>query len=342
MKSPDKDHSFIERYNNIYSEEYFSKSIKCLVYSCQNIANIDAHVLQRSNNVLSAISENNHVYGYQLHSYGRFINFAKTGIKKPKQHSGALFRGICSKCDNQVFAPIEKNLFSVSNRNCVLLSYRAFLVQYYFTALNIRVFSRVLADTFISQTYNLVKYKNRLFWAKLKLRFKDIYKTRIESCILNDSKEFHFHVFSVPYLPICATACYTTNRMCEAIGTFKGNHDDILTYPLQFMHIVPSDHRSLFIWGYNIFDKPALNKYEGYILRLNANEMLKEISDIIVHHVESWFMSPQFYQTSIKPLEEKIVIEREGSFWDKAKDIGTNLFIDISNKTDPADINKLL
>lgn len=107
------------------SEKYGAKY--CLHPDKSNCSGdiIRAHTIQR-NGGLNKIARNGQVYSF----FGNNIaDIEKSkGLLLPK-FSGigkaSTFTGFCGTHDNSVFAPIEKNPFTVSQEHCFLLSYRA-------------------------------------------------------------------------------------------------------------------------------------------------------------------------------------------------------------------------
>ena len=92
---------------------------------------ISAHTIQR-NGGLSIIAKNGHVYNLLQHrsmfeqsTWETNGQANKVGIK-----AASTFRGFCSKHDNELFAPIEKEPFCGTAEQMALLGYRAVCYEF--------------------------------------------------------------------------------------------------------------------------------------------------------------------------------------------------------------------
>ena len=87
---------------------------------------ISAHTIQR-NGHLSVIARNGHVYNLLRH--GSLLDQAKWDPNSRPNKVGireaSTFRGFCSRHDNELFAPIEKEAFKGTEEQISLLGYRA-------------------------------------------------------------------------------------------------------------------------------------------------------------------------------------------------------------------------
>jgi hypothetical protein len=88
---------------------------------------VKAHTIPKSSS-LNAIARNGHVYGLAV----TLENISKhKGKLKPELNKASTFSGFCKIHDDAIFAPIEKQKFSISPEHCFLLAYRSFSKECY-------------------------------------------------------------------------------------------------------------------------------------------------------------------------------------------------------------------
>ena len=86
---------------------------------------IGAHSIQ-NNKILKRISTNGYVYMPCPKSANPFAGMSKWGRKE-----ATVFTGFCGYHDNEVFKPIENNLFDKSDYHCFLYAYRCFAMHFH-------------------------------------------------------------------------------------------------------------------------------------------------------------------------------------------------------------------
>ena len=86
---------------------------------------ISAHTIRR-NGDLGVIAKNGHVYSLMKHGplFGRSARDTSHAVNKVGIKEASTFRGFCSKHDNELFAPIERNPFRATPEQIALLGYR--------------------------------------------------------------------------------------------------------------------------------------------------------------------------------------------------------------------------
>ena len=321
-----------------------SSTRNCLVGECSNKADINAHVLQKSNKILSVIAESNHVYGYKYRNYGQFLKFEKIGIINPPLSSNMVFRGICSECDNQIFAPIERSDLIISPESFALLSYRALLKEYYYQKLNIDVFNQVLNHPAVKSAIDRGKYRFKLDNTKKLITITKIYKTILEESInTKNYDQLVFRAYSIPFIPICATDCFSSlHKTNPSFRLLDLLNRKIAILPSLFMHVIPYQERTLFIMGCCLKDYRSASKYFKKINKMNSINILDEINDLLIRHVECWFCSSSFYENHIKEREFMVLSEKEECFKDKRRKINVNMFDSLHSSFDPNDIKRVI
>lgn len=91
---------------------------------------IRAHTISRSSTLSQLLNSNNQVYTFHpIEIKNDELLLRKKGWKK----EATIFRGFCSKHDNEIFEPIEKGLsqFNQTSEHCFLIGYRALCHEYY-------------------------------------------------------------------------------------------------------------------------------------------------------------------------------------------------------------------
>lgn len=91
---------------------------------------IKAHTVPKSSS-LKAIAKDGHVLGLKMNLESIFKNKGKPCLEKIGINNASTFNGFCKIHDDDIFAPIEKEAFKDSAKQCFLLAYRAFAKEYY-------------------------------------------------------------------------------------------------------------------------------------------------------------------------------------------------------------------
>lgn len=91
---------------------------------------VAAHTVQRSGS-LSAIARDGHVLTFvaslqNLTKHNGLLHPELVGVRK-----ASTFSGFCSTHDDELFAPVEKEVFTGSQQQCFLLAYRAYAREIY-------------------------------------------------------------------------------------------------------------------------------------------------------------------------------------------------------------------
>ena len=99
---------------------------------------IRAHTIQRSGG-LSALASGGHVYSLLRHgkSYDKSRRDPNSAPQKVGVKEASTFRGFCSRHDNQLFMPIEKEPFTGTTEQIALFGYRAICYETYMKGGNV-------------------------------------------------------------------------------------------------------------------------------------------------------------------------------------------------------------
>jgi hypothetical protein len=91
---------------------------------------IRSHTVPKTSS-LKAISEAGHVLGLKMSYEAIRKNKGKPVLEKIGINNASTFNGFCKYHDDVIFAPLEKESFVASQKQCFLLAYRAFAREYY-------------------------------------------------------------------------------------------------------------------------------------------------------------------------------------------------------------------
>lgn len=91
---------------------------------------IRAHTVPKTSS-LKEIADAGHVLGFKMSYEAIRKNKGKPVLEKIGINHASTFNGFCKYHDDVIFAPLEKEPFIASQKQCFLLAYRAFAREYY-------------------------------------------------------------------------------------------------------------------------------------------------------------------------------------------------------------------
>lgn len=302
------------------------KPRQCANLDCtEKIKEKHSHALQKA--ILKNISNGGHVYSVSdtRQFFSNENKFIKLGINQASR-----FIGFCPRCDDHVFAELEKSTSEKKNipRLIRLLSYRALIYEYRKIENTLNWYEEIqrksVADFYIANIYDTEfkilheKFKQKIKWIESNLWAFDMRLYAFEQKIsgggdgLVDS--FRYRIKKIEKKEI----------YCSAFGC----HLSRWVYDSSFFHLIPCENYSLVIICFldnNPYKDDLKDVYNP--IQLLYDEMPKKnpksigqlISDILIMYTEEWCVSPQYYSEKIKPIETII----KNNF---------KLFLDINNK----------
>lgn len=104
---------------------------RCMYPNCDSKNTIKSHALQ-NNGVISRLAVDNHVlmpYVQRSATYLEKNKFFRKKLKSIGKNEATIFYGFCKKHDDQLFAPIEKEEWSINKDNEFLFAYRTLCSQ---------------------------------------------------------------------------------------------------------------------------------------------------------------------------------------------------------------------
>lgn len=127
-QEPMKHWEINREFNNVNSR----KKCSCPDSFNENCAGniIRAHTVPKTSS-LKAISDAGHVLGLKMSYEAIRKNRGRPLLEKIGINHASTFNGFCKYHDDVIFAPLEKESFVASQKQCFLLAYRAFAREYY-------------------------------------------------------------------------------------------------------------------------------------------------------------------------------------------------------------------
>ena len=265
------------------------KKWPCLCSKCQKTA-INSHLLQR-NGILDNVAENGHLYEARIKDVYRRINedeiveIKKVGVRQAISHP--LF---CSEHDSSIFKPIERKSINFDDyQSQLLFSYRSLCSEVRKKECNRERFDRVLPEG--EDKFDL------LFGTKLGLCDLMYYKELFEKEFVKPQNNFTFLHLTYPFIPVFASGVSTYFQLN---GTFvdltEGIQEDQISDAF-FINLIPLRDSTEIIIGYN--NHHTNDNLQKFILswkNLSMGQLFNKIIDLFNTSLESWGMSPSFYE----------------------------------------------
>ncbi len=319
---------------------------KCYNPNCSENA-IRSHILQVEGPIREISSTSSKLIQLDIcspHEKCRY-KFREVGIKDRKGDV-LNFWGFCNSCDSNIFSPIENGNVDFSiYKNQLLCSYRGFLSELYKQEYNLKHFELILKDKEISERtkkrYNsknqhfIMIVNNSRFYKSLfdkeifrkKNRLLDLFVQR------KRTQNFIFSHYELDRIEICSSTCYAFpgNKVpidkIKLLSNFK-YYDPISS--LIFFSLIPQKDKTILIVGTNK-TKPDYKTLLiiKYLDEATMEQRLKYVSDVLIKHVETWFLSTQYYNKLSNTKKDKKIIKNIERYFHnsmKRKDIEFNMF----------------
>lgn len=276
-----------------------NKSHICYTPSCNELA-IRSHIQQAEGAIRNiAKSEGKVVQIEDLNFFNKNIyGFKEKGIKQ--KGDVLTFWGFCNLCDTKIFSDIEKKNTDYSNyRNQLLFSYRGFLSEFYKIEYNAKWDEKIMNSNNLSED---LKNKAETSFVKniFKLKVSKSLKLQLENDLNYNTRNFEFINFQLPRIEVCTSSIYS---FPTKILLTKD-----LLIDIQEREILPSINSTMFFNLIPTKDKLEViigctndPKLEGKIdlkeiAKYDEKSKIKLISDILIKHTETWFVSKSLYK----------------------------------------------
>lgn len=278
-----------------------NKKRKCFVENCNSKA-ISSHLLQK-NGILNRISYQNHLYEIGINPFNDPIfRFEKIGINR-----ALTFPGFCNKHDTEIFREIETETINFDNyRTNLLFSYRILVNE-------LRK-KEILIDWFEANIKNkdLHYHITPDYFDRLKAAIKgykealndgEYYLKKFYSDIYQNTQNFSFMTFELPFVELCASGVFNYENSFE-IASIPANQ------PLTdiYFNFLPMENKSVVIFGVLTEMKNKCWTYLEDFKHSNKDVSLKKVGDLLLTNVENWLCSKSVYE-SLRSREAEIVEE---------------------------------
>ncbi|MBQ7554175.1 MAG: hypothetical protein IJT46_07485 [Bacteroidaceae bacterium] len=240
------------------------------------------------------MTEDGHLYESRIKGVYQRINEGETSELKRVVVGHALsFPLFCSEHDSSLFKPIEGKCIDFDDYHSQLLfSYRSLCSEIRKKEFNIDRYNGVLPDS--DDKFDL------LLGEKLGLCDLMYYQRVFETEFAKRQNKFTFFHLSYPFIPVFASGLSTYYLQN---GTFVDCTDGVPYDQIIdsfFINIIPQNSSLEIIIGYcNDHANDSLKMYVHSWENLNVNQLFNKIADLFSFSLESWGMSPSFYEQLI-------------------------------------------
>ena len=229
-------------------------------------------------------------------------------------------------------------------KNQLLYSYRGFLSELYKQEYNLKHFDLILMDKSISQksrdhyitqkrnftiTINDSMYYKRLFE-------KEIFRKKnwIKDLFIKQRKNFIFSYHNLDRIEIGSSTYYSfpegrkmAINSIKLIKEFKSYEP--FSSPVLF-NLIPQKYSTILIVGTNK-TKPNNETLSiiNYLEKTTMEQKLKYVNDVLIKHVETWFISNNFYLKLKSTNKDKQILRYITKFFPmnmKRKELKFNMF----------------
>lgn len=311
------------------------KSQNCYSPKCSNLA-IRSHIQQAEGAIRCISSADGKVVqledldtNFSSNTYG----FSKKGIIQ--KGDVLTFWGFCNSCDSKLFKPIESKIIDYYDyKNQLLHSYRGFLSEFYKQEYAVKYFKSIFKSDELSEEVK-VDHKNRYVRYVVTTKVSEHIKKLFEADIFGNSINFEFITLELPKIEVCTSTVFS---LPEVMNINVDTLENIESIPpvsnFNFINLIPTEKKLFVIFGEIRDDKlkeGLLNLKK--VLNMPQKEQIKLISDILLRHIETWFVSESLYNKwQQRKMEKEILQIKENHLPPhmKRKHIKFNIFQDIT------------
>lgn len=279
----------------------------CFVFNCKN-KTVNSHVLSQSV-ILKNISTNSLLMGLnaQKRKRNEKLKFVPTGLKET-----LAFNGFCKYHDNEVFKSIEYQDATFDNmKNQILVSVRGVYYEIRKKEIIVDWYKCMLKENVFPFTENEAYLKTQIYMNDLGIKDLKFITSELNKEYRNPKGRFVFKYYELEEIPIVASTIFHVDsfQTMEIDSLVNANWE---TDPLNaiLFSFFPFKGKSIMIIGFHTNYLKNLEITHKIDL-FSKKEFLKFISDILIERIESWACSFEFYETYIKPNENKILEDLE-------------------------------
>lgn len=265
------------------------KKWPCLCPNCQKAA-INSHMLQR-NGILDNVAENGHLYEVRIKDVYRRINEKEiVELKKVGIGQAISYPLFCNEHDSILFKPIEGKIIDFDDYHSQLLfSYRSLCSEIRKKEFNLDKYNGELADG--DDKFDL------LLGTKLGLWDLKHYKSLFETEIVKPQNNFTFLHLTYPFIPVYASGSSTYFLLDDTLVDFTEEIQTDQIIDCFFINIIPQKESLEIIIGYNNdHTNDILKEFVQSWKNLTMNQLFNKIVDLFSYSLETWGMSPSYYE----------------------------------------------
>ncbi|WP_157455346.1 SEC-C domain-containing protein [Carnobacterium maltaromaticum] len=279
------------RLNNYLFQNWKSTDFKtCYINDTTCNGAIKAAHSVQNNRILNRISEDGHLYIID----GIVKKFELTPeFKKISKNKASTFFGFCDYHDNVIFSPIETKIYTNTEEQNFLFSYRSFCVAYHKITRKMNLMKKGLKENPESmlQEYQINMYRiNQFDLADAELEHK-----QMNEMLKNENySDLKYFSYTLNYEINFATASYFA--VAEDMNGNEINNTKDLSesniIPRLFVTVFPTEGKSLIIIACNIKHS---QKYENLFQQFSqASEatLLNYLNYIIINYTEDYYFRP--------------------------------------------------
>jgi hypothetical protein len=292
-----------ERIFNDINMASFQRRRKCFIKACPNTA-IQSHLVQRKG-VLNNIAQNGHLYAVEVLHFPK-IHYT---IKKIGWKNVFTFHGFCATHDSVIFEPIERNdIIDFGNyRSLLLLSYRPLLCEYREKEKITEAMTNVLKHEKLSQAIDIDPLKTIIAGEGILMRDVEFLLLCLQEDLYSDTEQFIFEVIDLPRVDVCIFSVISFSSLYDTFLTDQIDLSKKELIPALLFHMVPTGKDTKLILGYHRESEKHLQKKIELLGSLSTNDLLKELSDMLIRSCGSWCCSEYFFEHHIKSRKSKIM-----------------------------------
>lgn len=282
-------------------EKAKNKTRQCCVAGCNEPA-INSHILQK-NGILSGISTNGHLITNETDFLKKeLFYFKRAGI-----NITYTFKGFCKQHDKQIFKEIEDYDIDFEDyRTQLLFAYRTLLNEERRKEVLIDWNILRLHDPILEQTEDKTYLKEEIRQYRLSGKDSEYYLNKMIQDLETGSEQFVFKVRFLAKSEVCLASQFTyeTTREQDKYLVENGKEMELLTDV--FVSMFPLEDKTVLIMGYLKSMHEKCGDFVNYFFEIDENQLMGEISNLMLLRCEVWVCSENFYNLKIKPKESEI------------------------------------
>ena len=265
---------------------------------------VKSHTVQRA--LLKKIARNNHVYSPDINMRANEDPFClvRKGLKQ-----ASTFTGFCSYHDNQMFAPIEKQAFELTEHNIFLLTYRSMARGFYVGRENNQLFM-FSTDTPLTSDENTGPIHGVFIEDP---RFDDLVMKDLEvfakmqkayaRCSYAGTQFYAIELDTVPEI-LCSGM---TNVEFDFAGSRLQSVTQEDSQDLITMSLLPFRNKygvAIFSW----YERSDVNeRFIRSLLSIPKGDIPNAIVRFVFQHFENFFVSPRWWDNLSATIQKRLL-----------------------------------